>query len=360
MRILHLIESLEFGGAEKVAIDLANAMADHHDVTICCVKRIGDLGASVDRRIQVLCLDKGEGNDYFVPFRLARILRRFRIDVLHAHNWGVFLEGAVAGTLARTPVLVQTVHGPYMDYAPGWWPQFKRSLRHRLERALASHFVKIVTVSDAIQQYIRDEIGISGTRLVTIHNGINIDASAPASKRDSEITCITVGRLAEIKNQAMMIRAFHFAECRNARLWLVGDGPERARLEALVSALGLGERVIFAGFRHDIGEQLAQSDIFLMSSNYEGISIAVLEAMRAALPVIGTRVGGMSETVNERTGILVDLEDFQAMAEAIRTLVDSPANRARLGIAGRQFLIAEFSIQTMVERYDLLYKGTSA
>ena len=75
MRVLHLIESLEFGGAEKVAIDLANEMANHHDVMICCVKLIGDLGTTVDRRIRVVCLEKREGNDYSLPFRLARLLR---------------------------------------------------------------------------------------------------------------------------------------------------------------------------------------------------------------------------------------------------------------------------------------------
>ena len=357
MRVLHLIESLEFGGAEKVAIDLANTMAERHEVTICCVKRVGDLGGTVDARIRVLCLNKQEGNDYLVPFRLARTLRQFGIDVLHAHNWGVFLEAALAGLLARTPVMIHTVHGPYLDYVPGWRARLKRTIRHTLERWFATRFAKIVTVSDSIQQYIRDEIGIAPSRMLTVHNGIKTQANPVAQKDNGAVRCITVGRLAEVKNQAMMIRAFHAADCRNASLYLVGDGPERTKLASLSRELGIEDRVSITGFRQDVSDLLAQSDIFLMSSNYEGISIAVLEAMRAGLPVVGTNVGGMAETVKPETGILVAAGDVSAMADAIRSLIQSPTARSGLGAAGRTFLEAEFSIDQMVARYELLYGG---
>ena len=357
MRVLHLIESLEFGGAEKVAIDLANAMAERHEVTICCVKQVGDLGGTVDSRIRVLCLNKREGNDYFVPFRLAQILRKFKIDVLHAHNWGVYLEASLASLLARTQVAIHTVHGPYLDYLPGWRPRLKRTIRHTLERLFSPRFAKIVTVSDSIQEYIRDEIGIAPTRLLTVHNGIKTQGIQIAKKESRETRCITVGRLAEVKNQAMMIRAFHAADCETATLYLVGDGPERTKLVSLLRELGIEDRVVITGFRQDVSELLAQSDIFLMSSNYEGISIAVLEAMRAGLPVIGTNVGGMAETVKPETGFLVAAGDISAMADAIRSLLRSPMIRSSLGTAGRKFLEAEFSIDQMVARYELLYGG---
>lgn len=361
MRILHVIESLEFGGAEKVVIDLANEMAARHEVVICCVKRLGDLAASVDPRIRVFCLDKGEGNDIRVPLRLARLLHRERVEVLHAHNWGVYLEAALAGLFARTPVCIHTVHGQYMGYPPGRGSRFKRALRHGLERFLARRFAKIVTVSDSIQRYVVAEIGITADRLLTIHNGIRMASPLMAKRSGNAIMCITVGRLAEVKNQAMMLRAFHAATDAEARLWLVGDGPERVRLEALARELGLNERVVFTGFRQDIADLLARSDVFLMSSNYEGISIAVLEAMRAGLPVIGTRVGGMPETVQDgRTGLLVAPGDIAGMADALRRLLASPAERVRLGMAARKFLETEFSIENMVARYEQVYRGATA
>ena len=154
MRVMHLIESLEFGGAEKVVIDLANAMAQRHTVVVCCVKKLGDLRSSVHADIPVLCLGKGEGNDWRVPFRLRDLMREHRIDVLHSHNWGVFLEGALAAWLSPAVVLINTVHGPYMDYAPGWTSQFKRRARHLLERIASWRHRCVVLVSDAIAAYI--------------------------------------------------------------------------------------------------------------------------------------------------------------------------------------------------------------
>lgn len=358
MRVMHLLESLEFGGAEKVVVDLANEMAPRHEVTICCVKRFGELVGSLDSRIRTVCLDKGEGNQLALPERIARTLRHQRIDVLHAHNWGVFLEGALAAYRARTPVAVHTVHGPYMTYAPGWGSTAKRAIRHRFERWLSRRYSKVVTVSDSIRQYVSDEIGIDSRRLLTIHNGVQ--AAPPTPRRDDcdPIVCMTVGRLAAVKNHAMMIRAFHQVADPRCRLWLVGDGPERMALEALSLQLGLHGRVLFTGFRQDIPALLATGHIFLMSSDYEGVSIAVLEAMRAALPVIGTRVGGMPETVLDgHTGMLIPAGDAGAMASAIRHLIESPEDRARMGENGRRFAETEFSLSTMVQRYEQIYEG---
>jgi len=359
MRMMHIIESLEIGGAEKVVIDLANELAARHEVTICCFKRLGNLAGDVDARVRVLCLEKGEGNDYCLPLRLARIVAGAGIEVLHTHEWGVFLEGALAGILARTPVLVHTVHGPYTAYAPGWRSRLKRSIRHAIERRAIRRFAKLVTVADSIQDLIQDEIGIDASRMKTIHNGIRVGPRMrECSARSGDGTFISVGRLAKIKNHEMMIRAFRATEDANSRLLLVGDGPERARLEALARELGLENRIEFLGFRHDIAELLAISDAFLISSDHEGLSIAVLEAMRAGLPVIGTLVGGMPETIQHgRTGLLVPKGDVDAMARAMRSLLASPDMRARLGSEGRRYLEAEFSIESMVSRYEQVYRG---
>ncbi|MEP7155929.1 MAG: glycosyltransferase [Betaproteobacteria bacterium] len=361
MRVMQLIESLEFGGAEKVVIDLANELATRHDVSICCIKRLGPLATDVDRRIQVHCLHKGEGNDFFLAFRLARLLRKHRIEVMHVHNWGAFLECALAALLARTRVRIHSVHGPYPHYGADWRSRTKLAARHFLERMFATGFTKIVTVSDSIQAYLRDDIRVAASRITTIHNGIRIATPVVPRPAGGMVSCITVGRLARIKNHDMMIRAFHEAGLHGARLYLIGDGPEREKLALLVEELGIADRVEFCGFRHDIAEQLARNDIFLMSSDYEGISIAVLEAMRASLPIIGTLVGGMAETINDGdNGILVPPRNVAAMAAALSKLAQSPAERQRMGQSGRRYLEAEFSIVTMVRRYEQLYTGEAA
>jgi glycosyltransferase involved in cell wall biosynthesis len=163
-----------------------------------------------------------------------------------------------------------------------------------------------------------------------------------------------------VKNQAMMLRALSgvLARYPQARLRIIGDGPERSGLEALAGELRISGSVEFLGFRKDVGALLAESDVFLMSSHYEGISIAVLEAMCAGLPVLATRVGGIPEMVEDgRTGVLVPDGDVEAMAQAMGKLLDSSHDRQRLGAAGKEFLQREFSIDMTAERYFRLYQG---
>lgn len=357
---MHIIDSLEFGGAEKVLVDLANNMADSHEIAICCVRKLGELASEVDKKIKVFCLNKGRGNDYRLPFQLARLIRAERFDVVHTHHWGIFLEGALAGFLSRAPVLVHTVHGSYIVYPHGLASRLKVAIRHVLERLLARRFTRIVAVSDSIQAYIERDIGIPARHMITIHNGIRSESvlSAGENRKGGEVVFVTVGRLAAVKNQNMMIRAFAglLAYHADAALWIIGDGPERKNLAALVDQLALNGKVQFLGYRTDVDKILGDSDIFLMSSRYEGISIAILEAMRAKLPVVATRVGGVPETVIDGdTGLLVESDDVNAMVAAMRKLVASRELRRAMGLSGNRLLDREFSIRTMVENYQRLY-----
>lgn len=361
MRILHIIESLEFGGAEKVVISLANSMAGTHEIAICCVKTIGALGPEVDTRIRVSCLNKGEGNDYLMPFRLARIIRRNAYDVVHTHEWGVFLEGGLAGFLARAPALVHTAHGPYTAYPDTPGSRVKISLRHFLERLISRCFHRIATVSDSIREYIVREIGIDPRIVITVHNGIPVDDDLPDARSGTgEVAFIAVGRLAEIKNHQLMLRAFHetLKSGVQARLIIVGDGPERERVDDYRRANRLESKVTLLGFRSDVGELLSKASVFILTSRYEGISIALLEAMRAGLPVVATRVGGVPETVHDgETGLLVELDDLPGLVKAMLRLAQSAELRREMGRRGRDFLVEEFSLAAMSARYAKLYSG---
>jgi len=359
VRILHVIESLEFGGAEKIVISLANGMAAAHEVAVCCVKRLGALAPELDPRIRAFTLDKGEGNAPGLPFRLAGILRREGYDVVHTHNWGVFLEATLAAILAGVRVRIHTVHGPYTEYPATRAGRAKLALRHFLERALARHVRRVAAVSDAIRDYIVGDIGIDGSTVVTVHNGIDVEANPGNPGAHSHAaTFIAVGRLAAIKDHATMVGGFRRAVEAGApaRLAIVGDGPEREAIEGYVRAHGLGDRVTLMGFRSDVGDLLAASDAFLLTSRYEGISVALLEAMRAGLPVIATRVGGVPETVRDgETGLLVEPGDEAGIAAAIVALAGSEARRRELGRKGREFLLEEFSLAGMIRRYLELY-----
>lgn len=362
MRVLHIIESLDFGGAEKIVVSLANGMADAHDVAICCLKHIGVLGNELDKRIQVFCLDKGEGNDFFLPLHLAALMKKNNFDVVHTHNWAVFLEGGLASILAGVRLLVHTVHGPYTEYPPSWRSRIKLALRHFLERLVSRRFYRIVAVSDAIREYMEKTIHLAAKRLLTIHNGIPATNVQPTERATREyLTFMTVGRLAVIKNHAMMLRAFAEIAKSNAhaRLIIVGDGPERAKLENSIKENHLQNKISLLGFRADIDNLLRDADIFLLTSHYEGISIALLEAMRAGLPAIGTHVGGMPEIVRDgHTGILVPADDHVALIKAMTRLAGSKSLRDEMGKQAYAYFIKEFSLTTMLSRYQNLYTKT--
>jgi len=358
LRVLHIVESLEFGGAEKVVASLANGLAASHDISICCVKRLGALAADIDSRISVVCLNKGEGNDYLLPFRLTYLMIRGRFDVVHTHSWSVFLEGGIAGAFAGARVMLHTAHGPYAEYPPSLRSRLKLRLRHFLERLVARRFDRIVAVSGAIQNYIETTIHIPRKRLLTVHNGIS-DNRRPSDRPEREIiTFLTVGRLAPIKNHDMLLRAFHrIAMLRSdVRLVIVGDGPERSALEDQISRLRIEDRVSLPGFRPDIDALLADADVFVLTSRYEGISIALLEAMRSGLPAIGTSVGGIPETIAEgATGFLIAPDDDEALADAMTRLADSKLLRETMGERGSDHFRNNFSLATMLSRYQQLY-----
>lgn len=360
MRILHLIESLEFGGAEKVVVTLANATSGAHEVAVCCVRRRGELARQLAPAVRVQYLDRPDGNDLSLPGRLAAVFRELACDVVHSHNWSLFIEAALAGRRAGVPVLVHTIHGPYIDYASTPVAALKRGLRHFLERRLAARFRTIAAVSEAAARYAVEQIGLPASRVVTVHNGIPDHVVEPSDRGAAAgpVTFVTTGRLAPVKNHELLLRAFArvLREAPGSRLLVVGDGPQRAELEALQRELGLGDAVSLAGFRTDVAQLLASADVFVLSSHYEGISMALLEAMQGGLPAVATRVGGVPETVlDAESGLLVEPGDEPGLAAAMLRLTREPALRLAMGRRGRELQAREFSLGAMTQRYLRLY-----
>jgi len=359
MRIVQVTESLEIGGAERVVVTLANALADRHESSVICLKSLGPLAADLDG-VTVSCIHKREGNDPGAILRLARALRAARAEVVHAHDWGGYLDIMSAAWLARVPVAVHTVHGRYMSYPPGRFTDLKKSLRHFCERRAARRFGNTICVSDALRAHVAEEVGIPESVMHTIANGVAV----PPLRRErvaqaGALRLVTVGRLAAVKNFALLIRAFAPLAARWPQLSLsiVGDGPERGALEKLAVELGLTGAVHFLGFRSDIDELLAQSDVFVLTSLSEGIPMSILEAMKSGLPVVATRVGGVPATVAEgETGILVESGDERALTRALATLIEYPRSAEAMGAAGQARVREKFSVETMVAAYEAIYR----
>ncbi len=360
INILHIIESLEFGGAEKVVVHLANKLCDQHNIMICVTKRSGELCEQLDSRIKVICLYGKEGNDLTVPLKLSRIIRNNNINIIHTHDWGIYLEATSALILNSQCKMIHTVHGSYMPYSSSLVDQLKLKFRHFLEKLSSLRVSKFVAVSKSIKNYIHDDIHISHKKLLTIHNGI--EGHKPRSFSNatfSPLKLITVGRLAPVKKHKAMIDAVKIAANMGTKvtLTIVGDGPEYSNLTEYVKASGLSDNVKFKGFRTDISVLLADHHVFILSSDYEGISIALLEAMSTGLPGISTNVGGISDTIiDQKTGILVDKGDSVNMAKAIIQLATNPSQIEFMGANAYDYFVENFHESVVLNEYNTLYR----
>ncbi len=260
--------------------------------------------------------------------------------------------------------VVFTEHGRNSDGPPS---QKRRSANRWLGRWPQ----QICAVSDHLRSFMVTE-GFAPDRVRVVHNGVDtrpwpteserIEARAALGLPAEAYVLGTAARFDPVKDLPLLVAAF--AEVRRAepraRLVLVGDGPERDRVESAIAALGLPGAVSRPGHRADLARLLPAFDVFVNSSVTEGISLTILEAMAAALPVVATRVGGTPEVVVDgETGVLVPARNAGAMAQAALHLADQ-ATRARLGAAGRARLEREFTFDRMLNDYVRLYRKDAA
>ncbi|MFN4034350.1 MAG: glycosyltransferase, partial [Fimbriimonadales bacterium] len=171
-----------------------------------------------------------------------------------------------------------------------------------------------------------------------------------------------IGRFSRQKNHELLVRAFNHLKCSQPfYLLLVGDGELRPSIEQLVNALHLSDRVRFLGIRADVPEILNASDIFVLSSRWEGNPMSVMEAMAAGLPVVATDVGGIPELVaNGATGLLVPSEDVWSLSQALQTLLDEPERRTAMAVRARQTALERFDARAMTRAYERLYETLHA
>jgi glycosyltransferase involved in cell wall biosynthesis len=289
---------------------------------------------------------------YYV-WKLAGLLRRLRIDVVHSNLFEANLVSVLAATLARVPVIVTSEHGrnPWKSDAHRW-----------VERAVISRLAqKRICVSREILEIRRDLDGIPESKLTHIPNGTEVDAG-PRSSPGHTFVFGTIGRLVSAKDYGTLIKAMGRLRDKGypVHLYIVGDGPERPALESAIAALSLDSVIDLTGFQSDTRAWLGRFHAFVLSSVREGQPMALLEAMASGLPIVATRVGAVPDTIEPGAeGLIVEPGDPVRLADAMETLVLDEQRCQQLGESARARCRREFSIQATCDRYLQVYDAVS-
>jgi len=370
VRIAIVVLDLRIGGKENCVIDLTNALSDNGCLPILiCLDSVRNLRGKIHTdRVHVIEMKKRAGNDFRLPFRLAKVFKRERIDIVHSNNWGTMLECVLAAKLAGIQSVVHTQHG--MDYGLGSSRLQPRSRLQTIAKRLTSRGIsRMVAVSQEVKEMIVQEWKVPQQHISVIHNGVHLDDRVLEKNEwlrrrrefgldERNFVVGTVGVLRPVKNFPSLVEAMAqvVQEVTHARLIFIGDGPCRKDIEAAVEGFHLKNFVRFLGSRSDVIEMLQLMDLFVLPSISEGISLSLLEAMAAGLPVVATRVGGNPQVVQEmETGILVPPHSPSEMAKAILCLIGNSYKRRVMGLRARDRVQTYFSVERMVRDYKKLY-----
>lgn len=365
--VMLLTIGLTVGGTEGQLLDLASRFDRRRfNVMVCALKGEGPVARTMrEQGIRVVTLNGCGAWDVRVLYRLFRLVRQERPEILHAFLGFANLAASLVGRLLGVPVVIWS----YRDVEV-----WKTRAHWLVDRVVARWAEAITCCSDAVRQFVLARLNGQASKLITIHNGINLDAfSSPGvvsrselKLRDGGFVIGTVSRLDEPKKGlTVLLHALADMAKRDGlppwQCLLVGDGPARERLRSLAAELGLAEQVVFAGMRRDVARVLPALDLFVCPSRYEGFGIAIVEAMAAGRPVVASAVGGIPEiVVDQETGLLVTPGNAAALADAMTALLTHPDRAQTMGVRGRERARERFSIETAVQRHQHLYESLSA
>jgi glycosyltransferase involved in cell wall biosynthesis len=381
VKLLRVIARLNVGGPALHVAYLTEGLADRgYDTTLVT----GSLARGEESMSQVaenrgarivmlphLARDISPLNDALAVFRLAELIRKERPQILHTHTAKAGFVGRIAALLAgnaRPPIVVHTFHGHVLR---GYFNPFVTLGFRTLERWLASVTTKLIAVSPEV----RDDLVRLGVapeeKFAVIRLGIELgervgggDDVRRETRRQLGIgpdafVVGWVGRMTAVKRTDDVLRAFRELLDRDvdARLCLVGDGPDRAHMERRAHELGIARRCLFVGYQDDVAPYYEAIDALLLPSVNEGTPVSVIEALAAGRPAVATRVGGVPDVVRDGVdGFLSDVGDASTLADRLAELARDPERRAEMGREGREHVVQRYAVDRLVDDVDRLYR----
>ncbi|KXS54369.1 MAG: glycosyltransferase [Marinobacter sp. T13-3] len=363
VRVLHVTFNMGIGGTEQVIRQLITGL-DPEKVTseiLCIDGQVGAIGEQLrESGIPIVAVQRRPGFDRSLIRIIRTRLRKGHFDVVHCHQYTPWVYGWFAA-LGLPVSVVFTEHGRF-------YPDRYRYKAALVNQAMARTTRAMVAISEATRQALTRYEFLPRSRIRVVYNGIAAlqpDRDRVAALREDlgipeqAFVMGTVSRMDPVKNQSMMLRAFHrfLQQCPEGWLLVVGDGAERESLQSLAGELGISERVTFTGSVSQPANHMALMEVFLLSSFTEGTSMTLLEAMSLGIPTVATDVGGNPEIVREGlNGMLVPVDDEQAFAEAMIGLWQEPETRSQLGQGARTRFDERFSREVMVNAYQEIYR----
>ncbi len=361
--ILHVITTLELGGAELLLINMIKYFNyEKYNIYICFLFKNGTALYEMElpHNCQVINLSNKGKFSIFSIFSLISIIQKHKIDIIHTHLVHAGIIGKIAAKITRVKNVVSTRH--YKSAIK------EKSVLYRLENILSKKSKAVIAISDSVKEHLIKINNIPENKVQVIYNGIDIDRIDKIVKdtaneiNNDKVIIGTIGRLHPIKGIDVLLNAFKMIldNHPNTYLELIGDGEIRSNLESQSKTLRINENVNFLGqlLPQDTIKRLNTWDVFVLSSLSEGFGIVIIEAMALSKPVVASKVGGVLGIVEDKiTGYFVQPQNPIELSEKILNLIYNPYNRKAMGILGRKRIEKKFNITRTVSEYEMLYEN---
>jgi len=369
-KILFVIDGLEFGGGERVFVQLVAGLRGQFDISLAATPggkfedKIRELG------IRFYPIQMGKRASFKPVFQIKNLILSLNIDFLHSQGARADFFSRIAGRLAGLSHIFCTVAMPVDGFDVG---PLRKAIYRFMDRISERYVERFIVVSDSLKRLMVEKRGIPNEKVTRIYNGIELGEYMPNGKgvrsQKSEVrrefgiakdapVIGAIGRMVWQKGFEYLIEAVPqtVSSIPESRFLIVGDGPLRKELVALSSELGVNEEVIFTGFRSDIRDILAAVDFLVVPSLLEGFPMITLEAMAMAKPIIATNIDGITEQIKDgENAILVPPRDPAALANAIIRVLGDRKSAQQMGMAAREKVAQEFSVEKMVSETEKVY-----
>ena len=373
IRVLHIIESLSLGGAERRLInDLKFIDKSKFENAVCTLFNRTPLEEEIRAlHIPVFKPELRDFKDVLGFYRLIALIKSFRPHIVHTQLFWADVLGRITAWISGVPIIVTTVQSSVYEPDAGYLFSRKRQCID----LITGHFFnrRYIAVSESVKNSISRRLGVKAEKIEVIYNSIDFnDFKKNDAKQESarlknelgvtaaEIVLVTVGRLNPPKGHQFLFKALALIKpyIPSFKLFVIGDGPIRKELEAHVTTVGLRKEIIFLGQRNDVKELLALSDIFVFPTLSEGMPISLLEAMALAVPCIASSIEPIREVITDsQTGYLFQPADSHDLASAIRRVCESTQLRKKVGLRGAEFVKSKFDAVKGAVQLGRLYEN---